>query len=253
MQNLSKDLYNDLIKNKIFKGYEANISRYYDNLIKLFYVFPSERTSYSSISDIHLNKRKKLERILDIRYFNKHNLIYPIDLYNVYYQFAAYTIPDRRDFIPIYDAKLDLDQKIIVLKKFRRILEYFHSNNIIYGDIKGSNMLVNKNLDVCFCDIDNVSIDELDFDVMSRCLSYFYRCYGDISYKMDSFMFNMFTLEYLLEIYSPNYEDVFDFLDLGQVVLFPNCTDKVMVKKIFHDIRNISDNYGGEYIIDYVK
>ena len=143
--------------------------------------------------------------------------------------------------------------QIIVLKKFRRILEYFHSNNIIYGDIKGSNMLVNKNLDVCFCDIDNVSIDELDFDVMSRCLSYFYRCYGDISYKMDSFMFNMFTLEYLLEIYSPNYEDVFDFLDLGQVVLFPNCTDKVMVKKIFHDIRNISDNYGGEYIIDYVK
>lgn len=251
MYNISEDIYKKILYNPILKGHEAGISVFGSDLMKVFFVIPSP--TWSRHSDFYLNKRKKLEKIIQIPFFNTKNPVYPKNLYTVYNKFAAYTMPDRRDLKTLYQDKFSLGTKIEILKRYRRLLDYFHSENIVYGDIKGCNMLLSSDSKTLgFCDLDNMKVDDLSIDILSRCASYFCSKYGLIDYKLDSFMFNFLTIEYLLNIYSENYEMVFDFLDYNVVPNFSFSMNKVKVKSIFDELKNISPDYSGRYIIDYI-
>lgn len=254
MKNISGDLYNSLLRHNVLSGSEAVLSVYNGDLIKLFSVFPKS-SEYNEAEDFHLNKRKKLEYIQNISGFSTHNLVYPKELYNVYNQFGAYTIPDRRDLSTLYNAKIrGITRKIEVLKEYRRILDYFHEHDIVFGDIKFNNMLLSLTGKIIgFCDIDNVMVGNLPIDVLSRCSRYFCSKYGKVDYMLDSFMFNFITIEYLLGICSPDFEAVFDFLDQNVVPSFSLGMDKVKVKSIFNELKNVDSNYSGSYIIDYMK
>ncbi|MBO5139016.1 MAG: hypothetical protein J6B89_05220 [Bacilli bacterium] len=254
MNSISGDLYNKLFRSRVLSGSEAFLSAYKGDLMKLFYVLPKS-SGYSKIDDLYLNKRKKLECIQNISGFSSHNLIYPKELYSVYNQFGSYTIPDRRDLSTLYGAKIrGVTRKIEILKGYRRILDYFHEQNIVFGDIKFNNMLLSSSGNIMgFCDLDNIMIGELPIDIMPRCSRYFCSKYGKVDYNLDSFMFNFLTLEYLLGICSPNFEEVFDFLDLNVVPNFSLNMDKVKVKSIFNELKNVDSNYSGSYIIDYIK
>lgn len=254
MDSISWDIYNELIKNPLFWGYEGCLSVYGNDLMKLFRVFPIAG-GYSEISDLYLNKRRKLEKILDKSSFSTYNLIYPKKLYSICNQFVSYTIPDRRDLKNLYSVKgFSINEKIEILKQYRKILDYFHCENIVFGDIKGQNILLSDDgKSMCFCDIDNVKVEDLPIDKLSRCAGYFCYDYGLVDYKLDSFMFNFLTLEYILDIYSPNFESVFDFLDDGVVPNFSANMDNNKIKQIFNEMNDIDSNYSGEYIIDYIK
>lgn len=252
MKDIPKNDYMIMLRKSILRGSEGVISIYQGNLIKLFSVVPSIKIN-GHTKEFYSAKRKKLEVIMTKNSFSKHNAIYPTQLYSVYEQFCGYAMPDRRDFRTLYNMKFSRNEKIEILKRFRRILDYFHSEKMVYGDIKGTNMLLSSSgTKTAFCDLDNIMVENIPIDKYARCASYFCRKYGAVDYKLDSFMFNFLTIEYLLGIYSKNYENVFDFLDSNYVPQLSSNMDKKKVKSIFDELKNITPHYKGEYIIDYI-
>ena len=53
-----------------------------------------------------------------------------------------------------------------LLKETKKVLEYFTSKGIIYGDMEPRNILFNRGTgEVKFCDMDNIQIDNCKIDV----------------------------------------------------------------------------------------
>ena len=254
MGTLTEDVYKYLLNKPLFNGYEGTISKYRGDLIKLFEVIPQIKFS-NSTPDFYENKKTKIEKIMDIPSFQQKNIIYPKDIYTVYNQFCGYTMPNTTDLKPLCEIKRNPTEKIEILKRFRRLLDYFHDQNIVYGDIKQDNMLISDDSSkIGFCDLDNMIIDKIPIDLMTKAANYFIYYYKFFDYKLDSFIFNLFTVYYLYNFYpEKNYEGVIDYLQEKGAPLFTGKTDYKKIKEITEQMNNIDHNYNGEYYIDYIK
>ena len=163
--------------------------------------------------------------------------------------FIGYEMTSTDVLYPLDTNPLLKDEKLDYLKALRRRLENFHEHGIIYGDIKDSNILVNREKGIiCFCDLDNVQIGTHTIDLMNYSIQRFADENGHIQEGADHYMFNVLTLN---QLYYPfmDYRELIDKLGSVQV----SETAPKEVGKILRKMQKKSTYFDGGYLIDYLK
>ena len=181
------------------RGYESTIFIYGDSLIKVF----SDRSKIE-------NKVKKLELI----YNTDIKEVKPTALVKTQNGIVGYTMPYLKDYQNIDSLYLSKSKKKEILKKLLDKIPELHKEGIIYGDFNDKNLLLSKNVlesndfDLVLCDIDNVSIGGLDFDLKSKVEERYLDSFG-IDETLDTYMYNLFSVCY---IYNQHPPFILDFL-----------------------------------------
>ena len=159
----------------------------------------------------------------------------------------GYEMSYDEDDIPMLIAPLDKSGKLKVLKKMKEILHYFADEGVIYPDIKDDNILINyRTGNITFCDMDNSKVDSLPRDIYPHYAANFFKRYGQEDIALHSYMLNLYTLteltdtwqdEAIMRIGTGEYQDM--FTEKGKVIL--------------KQMKKVTPQYNGEYLIDYIK
>lgn len=164
-------------------------------------------------------------------------------------ELIGYEMTYDEDDVSLLDAILDKEGLLHCLKTTKNILEYYHSKDIIYGDVKDDNILINKKTgEIKFCDMDNIFMQELPIDVMSQELSDFFDEHQKSDIIADHYMHNILTL-YKLKYKKKDNQKIAQMLREGTITELP--TDDKKAKCIIKKMQNLS-TYQGGYLIDYV-
>ena len=217
---------------KIFFGAEGIICES-NSPYTLYKLFPNSRDTYL-MSD---NKEKKILRLfdLDLDYITK-----PLSLISFNGDIIGYEMVSGYDFCAYKDYQLDKDELVYLLKETKKILEYFDSKDVIYGDLEFRNILFNRfTKEIMFCDMDNVQVGELSMDVIPFGLMEYESVRG-IDEGVHPFMHNRLTLR------------SFD--------LDPYCSTKYDLKRhfkrgafsVFKSMKDPND-FDSQYLISYIK
>ncbi len=239
---LTKEEYQQLIKNEQMRGGEAIISpsgnpntRY-----KLF----MNQAHYES----PMNENKTV-KVIELYRRNIPYLVQPLSTISYNGKMVGYEMTfDRHDKSLESLSQLSRKQLIEILKKSKEILEHLASQDITYGDVTADNILVNiKTGRVSFCDIDNMRVGANPIDIKGFSLSRYYGRVGQIDEKADAYMHNLLTIK---KLHAPSkYEsEIIKDLEKG---IFPT-KFKQTARPIFESMAN-PENFTGEYVIQHVK
>lgn len=93
----------------------------------------------------------------------------------------------------------DLKRIIAILKQADRAIEWAHLNDILIGDIREKNILINKTDKPKFCDTDNYFYKDFDFDLTPKRIFWLSRLYGrEFSLiEVDKFLYGLMCLKIL--------------------------------------------------------
>jgi len=145
-----KDLDNLTVYNR--GGFEGKIYFYSnDLLIKIFEEY------LGKIMDIKIKKYKLIN--LAKKDMPNHIMIKPNSIINVDGQFRGYTMSKIDDSIEVNQVN-DMRRLIKVYRRLFENLEFLHQNDIIVNDVKVENILIDKNKNPIFIDVDSMGIDE---------------------------------------------------------------------------------------------
>lgn len=249
---LSKNEY-DSMKWAFLGGSEAFVIKKGKYANKIFRPhFGHKDFSEGEIEVVRENKLRKIEKIylLGEKFPNAFK---PIQSYSYQGKFIGYqglwfSYPELRL------TCLSLEEKIFYLKKIKEKLEVFHELGIVYGDIKDDNILINSETEeVIFLDIDNMQVGANSIDLVGRFAREFISHYGRIDEKLDSYMFNLLTIEYLCEC-SGWYDEVKERLKLGRIPVVCSYKDYYSRnKRLAREMVRVNSSYSGDYFIDAVK
>lgn len=208
---------NDKMEKSIHSGYEGELYFYGDKIIKIF----RDRVTNSKNFE---NKIHKIE-LLNEKY---DGIIKPTDLVYQDDKVVGYAMPYLDGYKSICTLSFKKNEKIKILTELLKKLEMMHKKGIIYGDIHSANILVNKDLDVELCDIDNVKIGKYDIDNLHVNAIRYMSIIKEADETLDTYMYNLYcvsllfnivepyTLEYIrnfprkLKKYNKEYEDIID-------------------------------------------
>ena len=137
-------------------GFEWCILLYNENLL-LKHFFPH----LQGIMDLD-NKMYKLKRFQE-RNISDNIITGPKMLLTVDGSFEGYAMKKMPDAVTI-DSVKSLDKLLLLYTKLFNKLDFLHKNNIVIGDIKRENIIVNNNDNPIFVDVDSMGIDELPID-----------------------------------------------------------------------------------------
>lgn len=224
-------------------GGEANLYRIPNGkkniVIKLFYSIESHRFILSP--RIIQNKKYKVGVLQKSRIPNK------IQVYGRIFferEFIGYMLNEAMNFGDFYLNTFRSQEQLIFLRKLKHQLQRLHELNMIFGDLKGDNILIHQtNYKLgCLCDLDNMQIGDFPIDVMSNYVEAFLHRYGKVDENLDWYVFNLLTLETLCHFdrltYTP-YKETRDFLK--------HYRGK---SKILKSMRNLNPQYEGKLLID---
>ena len=181
-------------------------------------------------------KEKKIEIINNDPLFSDE--VRPISLVYENGMFLGYTMElENYKTAEVFDSR---KKKIEILRKYKEKIEKFNEHGIYIGDISENNIFVTEN-GIKLCDLDNIRIGNLDFDLKNYFQREYLRSYKDIE-NIDKYTFNMFTIGYLSRIVS-------DFID--------NYLKKGKLPRPINSKRNYElikeKNYTEDYFIDNLK
>ena len=226
-----------LNKNKIlalFSNSEEKKSKIYlyendAKLLKIFKKLPTEQLD---------NKRRKIEQLKELQSdIELLDLVYSDD------NFIGYTMK-RYDYnnLSSFTTK---KEKIKHLKMLRDKVEGFNKKGIFIGNFNETNLLLSpdkKNIKICA--IDNLKVDDIDFDIMTEYMARYMRKGADPEF-IDSYCFNIFTLAYFTN-YATGYIDIYDLNLPREFRTYEN-------EKILYDMKHLTKNYKKDYFIDHLK
>lgn len=218
-----------------FFGYESNVFLCDDdNLIKIF------KTNNSEVLN---NKYKKLEILSHL----STNDVLPNALIYIDGIFKGYKSVYRKNFYPINGFEQNRKIKFKILKDILEKMNYYHSLNIYLGDIHQNNVLFNKETkEVILCDLDNFSINNLDFDKTNNYQNLYLQSSTSKEY-MDLFIFNLLTISYIQNI---SYPYVLDFLLDNGLKGILNTPENY---NILTQMLNLKDGFSGDLLINHTK
>lgn len=141
------------------------------------------------------------------------------------------------------DIKVSANKKnkLEYLKKAKYLIENLHDNDIIHGDIRSFNLLVQHNV-VKLCDIDNCIIEDLNYDVQGSFADIYKNGVGTIDKYIDVFSHNIVTVAVLRKLLD---HVVYDYIKKAVSINSDIAT-------IYNEMLNLSENYSGEYLIDKI-
>lgn len=219
-------------------GMESNIYRNSSNTI--IKIWKDEVITNSQKE----NKKEKLVKMHERKLKHMPTIISTYSLDDVC---IGYEMSYDEDDIPMLIAPLDKSGKLKVLKKMKEILHYFADEGVIYPDIKDDNILINyRTGNITFCDMDNSKVDSLPIDIYPHYAANFFKRYGQEDIALHSYMLNLYTLteltdtwqdEVIMRIGTGEYQDM--FTEKGKVIL--------------KQMKKVTPQYNGEYLIDYIK
>ena len=225
-----------LTKGKITSGGEATICKG-ENPHTLYKIFES----FGEPIAMGYNKERK---IIELYVCNPDYTVKPISTISLDGTIIGYELTDEYTFDSFkndYDLwKLDKNELRHFLNETKRILEYFSSKDIIYGDITPRNILFNRYTgEIKFCDIDNIQIYNYKMDMIPFILADYYE-FRDIDDGVHPYMHNFMTLNALgLDLYcSTTHEFRKSFKRPG--------------RKVIESMKNI-ETFNDEYIITHLK
>lgn len=189
------------IINKIDEGMESVIYIYKDGsniccikLLKKYIELPTKKIEISE--ETFENKRKKIEIINNDSLFSDE--VRPISLVYENGMFLGYTMElENYKTAEVFDSR---KKKIEILRKYKEKIEKFNEHGIYIGDISENNIFVTEN-GIKLCDLDNIRIGNLDFDIKNCFQKEYLRKYEGIE-NIDKYTFNLFTIGYLSKIVS---------------------------------------------------
>lgn len=149
----------------------------------------------------------------------------------------TYDLSDKE----IFPYHLSRDALIQFLNQSKDALNYFSNQDIVYGDVSYSNILLNRKTgQIKFCDIDNIQLGGYEIDLYEPNLEAFVIDYGKVDSNADIFMHNIMTLNgFYIDFCACCLEEV--EYKFGSTVA-----------DVFDTMRRPKD-FDGEYIIQYVK
>jgi len=183
------------------------------------------------------NKEKKIIRIYD-REIN--HSVRPVSTISLEDVLIGYEMVDEYDFDSYKLYQLTPDELMHFLKETKKVLEYFSSKGIIYGDMEPRNILFNRGTgEVKFCDMDNVQIDECEMDKFPYSLLEYNEMRG-IDNGVHPYMHNRLVLgAFDLDMYcSSNYALRKTFKRKGRIII------ESMKEPV---------NFKDEFIIEHIK
>lgn len=134
------------------------------------------------------------------------------------------------------------------LTEIKKALEYFETKDIIYSDLKASNILVNRQTGtIRFCDMDNIKQQELPIDLVPYDLACYECEHGSIDELAHPYFHNLLTVQQLL-IKDVSYQDILYKLSKRAK---PKGFNKSANPTFESMVR--AKNFDGEYVIDHVK
>lgn len=242
---LSWDEYYNIALNQVFAIGDESIICTTDkpNTLYKFFVDPVTR----QLIDMPDNKFKKISALYqqDLEYSVKILSTVCAGKYLVGYEM---TYNPRN--IPFLSLDLPREKMITMLETIRKGLEYFATKDIVYGDMKGNNILLDPQTgQIEFCDMDNIQVGKYPIDVKGPTLTQFLKEYGTIDHIADIYMHNLFTLKRLnFPTYNPTYKQIIATLEYG---IYPKCF-KEDGKRVFESMAT-PKSFTGEYAIQYIK
>lgn len=217
---------------KIFIDYED-----YDAVDELGLV------STEAITDMSDNKFSKIKKLYAMQL--EHS-IKPLSTLTQNGRLVGYEM----SFDPL-DTSLDKktlthSEKIHCLTETKRILEYFATKDIVYGDVANRNILINQATgQVTFCDIDNIQLNQYPIDIMSTELENYFYVRG-IDESTDTYMHNLLTIAQIDNWGS--YEVILNAIGNRQ---YPDGF-KRQARKTFKSMES-PETSNGETLLQYVK
>lgn len=136
-------------------GYEGKILLYNNELVlKQFEKYLCDLIDFE-------RKKYKLERIASRKL--SHVIVSPTAFVSVEGEFSGYLMPKISNAMHI-DSIRDYQKLLIVYSKLFKDLDYLHKKNVVVGDLKPANILVDYKYNTKFCDVDSMGIDEFPID-----------------------------------------------------------------------------------------
>ena len=198
--------------------------------------------------EIRENKLRKMISLSQNKNF--HNGITPIATLSFEKKFIGVDLTTNPNFIEFGAARLDRKESLFYLKLIRQKLEEFHQMGIVYGDLRGDNILIDpEEQTVSFCDLDNMQIHNYPINLQSHILRPFFYD-GFLDEKADVFMYNLLLIDALDNYYS-GYQEIIHALEMGYQ---PNYLIRE-ARNILEQIKvgYASGIYRGPYLDSYVK
>ncbi len=218
-------------------------SKYYDRNVLLKYFRSLKHFVEYNINftvDIMENKRKKIELISNMKCFKDEIKI--LDAAYEFGEFKGYTM----EICPYRVINPYADTRIVIkyLKIIKEKIELLNKNDIYIGDFNPTNFLVDINdNNISMCDLDNLKIKDLDFDIKHRFVRNFMENCNKIE-NIDSYCFNLFTISMLTK-YRNSY-----VLDNLSEKLLPIELNNKKNKEIIESMINLDNNYEKKYLLD---
>lgn len=163
--------------------------------------------------------------------------------------FIGYEMTSPDILYPLDTNPLLQSEKLEYLKILKQRLLNFHDHGVLIGDIKDSNILINRDSGIiCFCDLDNAQIGLYPIDLMNYSIQRFADENGYIQEGADAYMFNVLTLNQIVYPHI-DYREVIEKLKNAK----PDESTHPEVKKILKKMKKNNTQYDGGYIIDYLR
>jgi len=157
------------------EGFEGSIYIYsQDLLVKIFDDY------LKKIMDIKIKKYKLMN--LKEKNMPEHMMIVPDKIVNIDGEFGGYTMPKIEDSILISNIN-DFRKLIKIFRCLFKHLEVLHENDIIVNDIKAENILLHKNQDPIFIDVDSMGVDQYPPDYPNKKTN-FYKRVNNLNQKL---------------------------------------------------------------------
>lgn len=218
-------------------NYDTNDDEYDDE---------QKEDSDRDLEELYCNKANKLNAIYNMPALQYSVL--PLSIINSDGKFIGYEMTYDRKDIPLSSAVLSIADRINTLRRVKLILEYYSSRGIIYGDVRSSNILINRlTRALKFCDIDNIGLGSLEIDVLPTIADKFINERGRVDQTLSMYMYNLLALE---QIAYPGkkYNTILNRLKNGEMP--PNF--KSDAERVIDGMLQ-PKSFQGESILQYVK
>lgn len=223
------------------KGGESVICRT-DKKDTLFKFFVDRFGNFIDMSD------NKLQKIIALYQMNLSHSVHPVSTITVGKYLVGYEMSYNPNAIEFKKARLESERKIEILERTKCILEYFASKDIVYGDVKSNNILLDQQTgEIEFCDMDNIQLGEYSMDLVVEYVQPFKKC-GKIELA-DAYNHNLMSLQ---QLGFPNDYPMFkEVLQALVREIYPASFTKEAIP-IFESM-TLPRKFNGEYAIQYVK